>query len=146
MSATAVARKLGGRKVLHRDVRTELELAAMVREGLPSASLDLVLEEVSSWAGAALVYDIVGRRRTLERKTGGKDALLKPSESDRLARLVRLIVRTEEVFGDPAKAHRWLLVGNRALGDQVPFQLLDSDAGALAVERILGRIEHGVYS
>ena len=146
MSATVVARKLGGRKVLRRDIRSELELAALVREGLPSASLDIVLEDMSSWVGAALVYDIVGRRRTLERKTGGKDALLKPSESDRLARLVRLVVRAEEAIGDPDRAHRWLLEGNRALGDHVPLHLLDSDAGALAVERVLGRIEHGVFS
>jgi len=35
---------------------------------------------------------------------------------------------------------------NRALGGRVPLHLLDSDAGAQAVERVLGRIEHGVYS
>jgi uncharacterized protein (DUF2384 family) len=32
------------------------------------------------------------------------------------------------------------------LGGVRPLQALDSDAGALAVERVLGRIEHGLYS
>ncbi len=147
VSAAAVAKKLGGRKVLLREVRSELDLAAAVRAGLPSESLDHVLEEVRSWAGSqAMVFEIVGRQRTLERKAGGKNALLKPAESDRLARLARLIVRAEEAIGDDDKAHRWLLKENRALDNQVPLQLLDSDAGSLAVERVLGRIEHGVYS
>lgn len=35
---------------------------------------------------------------------------------------------------------------NRALGGERPLALLDSDVGSLAVERVLGRIEHGVYS
>ena len=146
ISAAAIAKKLGGRKVLLRDVRSELDLAAAVRAGLPSESLDRVLDDVRSWAGSqAMVFEIVGRPRTLERKTGGKKRLLKPAESDRLARLTRLIVRAEEAIGNLDKAHRWLLKGNRALDGHVPLQLLDSDAGTLAVERVLGRIEHGVF-
>jgi putative toxin-antitoxin system antitoxin component (TIGR02293 family) len=63
-----------------------------------------------------------------------------------LARLARLLVRAEEALGDREKAHRWLSTPNRALGGRRPLTLLDNDAGALAVERVLGRIEHGVYS
>ena len=62
------------------------------------------------------------------------------------ARLARLLVRAEEALGDPLKARRWLSKPSRALGGQRPLSLLDSDTGALSVERILGRIEHGVYS
>jgi putative toxin-antitoxin system antitoxin component (TIGR02293 family) len=56
------------------------------------------------------------------------------------------VVRAEEAFGDEEKARRWLSRPNRAVGGHAPLTLLDSDAGALAVERVLGRIEHGVYS
>jgi len=147
MTAAAVAAKLGGKDVLRQEVTSELDLAAIVRTGLPSGSLDYVLEAVREWTGSqAVVLRVLGRPRTLERKAGGKLTLLKPSESDRLARLVRLIVRAEEAIGTADKAHRWLMTSNRALGGQVPLTLLDSDAGALAVERVLGRIEHGVYS
>jgi putative toxin-antitoxin system antitoxin component (TIGR02293 family) len=147
MSVEAVAYKLGGTKVLHRKIASELDLANAVREGLPSASLDHMLAAVRAWAGSqAAVLDIVGSRRTLERKTGGRKGLLKPAESDRLARLARMIVRAEQAIGNADKAHRWLMKPNRVLGGQVPLTLLDSDAGASAVEHVLGRIEYGVYS
>ena len=57
-----------------------------------------------------------------------------------------MIVRAEQAIGNDDKAHRWLMKPNRALSGQVPFTLLDSDAGASAVERVLGLIEYGVYS
>lgn len=146
MSVEAVAYKLGGTKVLHRKITTELDLANAVREGLSSESLDYVLNAVRDWAGSqAAVLEIVGSRRTLERKTGGRKALLKSSESDRLARLARMIVRAEQAIGNADKAHRWLVKPNRSLGGNVPLMLLDSDSGASAVEQVLGRIEYGVY-
>lgn len=147
MSVAAVAHKLGGVRVLRREITSELELAEAVREGLPSESLDYVLNDMREWAGSqAVVLDVIGSRRTLERKTGGRETSLKPAESDRLARLARLMVRAEQAIGNPDKAHRWLMKPNRALGGQVPLKLLDSDAGASAVEQVLGRIEYGVYS
>jgi putative toxin-antitoxin system antitoxin component (TIGR02293 family) len=79
-------------------------------------------------------------RKTKERRK------LSPAESDRLARVVRIIARAEEALGDRGKAHRWLRKANRALAGKRPLDLLASDAGARMVERILGRIEHGVYS
>ncbi len=146
ISVETVAYRLGGPRVLRRKIETELDLANAVREGLPSEALDYVLNAVHDWAGPqAAVLDIVGSRRTLERKTGGRNTVLKPSESDRLARLARMIVRAEEAIGNADKAHRWLMKPNRTLGGMVPLTLLDSDAGASAVEQVLGRIEYGVY-
>lgn len=146
ISVETVAYRLGGPKILRRKIETELDLANAVREGLPSEALDYVLDAVREWAGPqAAVLDIVGSRRTLERKTGGRKTFLKSSESDRLARLARMIVRAEDAIGNADKAHRWLMKPNRALGGLVPLTLLDSDAGASAVEQVLGRIEYGVY-
>lgn len=141
-----VAKKLGGRRVLHRSVGSEMELAKMVREGLPSQALEHLMKELApAVATQAEVYRVIGSARTLQRKrTTGTP--LSPDESDRLARLARLVVRAEEALGRVDAAHRWLAKPNRALGGQVPIHLLDSDAGALAVERVLGRIEHGIYS
>lgn len=145
MRVADVAEFLGGSRVLQREVRTDMELAEAVREGLPAGALDHVLERARGWAGShAPVYRVVGTARTLERKRGVAGAVLKPAESDRLARLARLVVRAEEAFGNADKAHRWLMKPSRALGGAVPFELLDSDAGTVAVERELGRIEHGI--
>lgn len=75
-----------------------------------------------------------------------KSARLSPAESERLARVVRIIARAEEALGDREKARRWLRKANRALAGRRPLHLLDSDAGARMVERVPGRIEHGIYS
>jgi putative toxin-antitoxin system antitoxin component (TIGR02293 family) len=141
MTAATVAAKLGGRRVLKREVRSELDLAALVREGLPVAALEFLARRLM----AGEIYRLIGSPRTLQRKRAA-GTRLSPDESDRLTRVARLIARAEEALGDPATAIHWLRRENRALGGVRPLQALDSDAGALAVERVLGRIEHGVYS
>ena len=146
MSVRSVAKKLGGRSVVGRELRTDADLIAVVRAGLPSRALEVVFEDLSHLdLSQAELYATVGSTRTLLRKRANKTRL-SADESDRLARVVRLLVRAEEAFGDRMKAHRWLAQPNRALAGQRPFGLLDSDAGAQAVEHELGRIEHGVFS
>ena len=71
---------------------------------------------------------------------------LSPEESDRSTRVAGVMARAEEALGSREKASRWMRKNNRALGGKRPLDLLESDAGARMVERILGRIEYGVYS
>lgn len=54
-TALDVAEKLGGKRLLQREVRTELDLAELVRDGLPAGVLDRIVAE-SSRALAALEY------------------------------------------------------------------------------------------
>jgi putative toxin-antitoxin system antitoxin component (TIGR02293 family) len=146
LTAIQIARKLGGRRVLRQTITSDLELAEAVRAGLPSGALDHVFDELSGFLQTQRdVYDLVGSARTLQRKRS-RNTSLSAGESDRLARFARFLVRAEEAIGDRTKALRWLIRPNRALGGEQPLKLLDSDAGAVAVERVLGRIEHGVYS
>jgi len=143
---TAVMEKLGGYKVFHRKVASDLELDAVVRAGLPVRALDSILALlVGEQVTQADVYGVVGSARTLQRKRS-RGTPLSAEESDRLARLARIVVRAEEALGAADRARTWLATPNRALGGRVPFSLLASDAGSLAVERVLGRIEHGIYS
>jgi putative toxin-antitoxin system antitoxin component (TIGR02293 family) len=145
-AAEAVAQRLGGRKVLHQRVSTELELRDVVRKGLPAASLDFLFASlVGRDVPQSVIYKVIGTERTLQRKrTEGR--ALSHDESDKLSRLARLLVRAEEALDSPDKAIRWMTTPNRALAGQPPITLLDSDAGALAVDQVLGRIEHGVFS
>lgn len=134
-----IAEALGGR----RRVRTPDDLRAWLREGLPFESLEAVMhrfglkrEEVST------ILDLPERtftRRKQEQK-------LRPSESDRVFRMVRIAVQASQVLGSDDKAAQWLHAVNRALGGQTPLALLDTDLGARQVEEVLGRIEHGVFS
>lgn len=143
MTIDSVTKRLGGAGVLKREVRSDLDLAEAIQDGLSFGAFEYVLR--SDDLDPSEAYQLVGSRRTLMRKKKEcKD--LSPAESDRLARVVRIIARTEEALGDRAKARRWLRKTNRALAGRRPLDLLDSDAGARSVERVLGRIEHGVYS
>lgn len=143
MTIGIVAERLGGAEVLDREIRSELDFAAAVEGGLTYQSLEHVYSSEDLLPSEA--YQLVGSRRTLMRKKK-EGARLSAAESDRLARVVRIIARAGEALGDPAKARRWLRKENRALEGQRPLDLLGTDAGTRVVERVLGRIEYGVYS
>lgn len=144
MGATAkIVEALGGREVRNEPVNSAEELKAWIREGLPFASLEKVMErfglnreEISS------ALDLPAR--TLARRK--QERRLRRDESDRLFRLVRIAEQATQVLGSRDKASRWLHASNRALGGQPPLTLLDTDLGARQVEEVLGRIEYGVYS
>ena len=68
------------------------------------------------------------------------------SPSDKALRLMRIARLAERVFGDFAKAHRWLRKPKRSLAGKTPLDYLASENGARIVEDMLGRIEHGIYA
>ncbi|MGI9179084.1 MAG: type II RES/Xre toxin-antitoxin system antitoxin [Longimicrobiaceae bacterium] len=143
MTARAVADRLGGAKILAVEVRSELDLARMIHEGLPTHVVNEVL--ASGLLTPGELYALVLPRRTLAHRKE-KQQLLSPEQSDRLTRVVRVIARAEDALGEREKAGRWMRKANRALEGARPLDLLSSDVGARMVERVLGRIEHGVYS
>ena len=144
MTPAAIADLLGGASALGQAVTTELDLAAQVKRGLPSASLAHVVKEFRPLLSLQSIYAVIGSERTLQRKQLNRQRLSQ-GESDRLARLARLAVRAQEALGARETGYRWLVTPNRALEGRQPLALLDTDAGATAVEDVLGRIEHGVY-
>jgi putative toxin-antitoxin system antitoxin component (TIGR02293 family) len=143
MTPASFAERLGGTRVLRTTIRSELDLARAVHEGLPTAAVDEVL--ASGLLDAAELYALVIPRRTLTHRRERRQPLGR-DESDRLTRVVRALARAEEALGDPARAAHWVRTPNRALRGERPLDLLSSDVGARTVERVLGRIEHGVYS
>ena len=143
MTARAVAEKLGGKKVLKRQVRSDLDLMAAIQRGLPTGAVEEVLRSGLFEPGE--VYELVVARRTLAHRKEKRQPL-SPEQSDRLARVVRVADRAEEALGNREKAARWLRKPNRSLRRKRPIDLLENDIGARMVERALGRIEHGVYS
>ena len=143
MTARSIAEKMGGRRTLARDVKSDLDLADIIHGGIPVGAVDEVL--ASGLLSHSELYQLVVPRRTLSHRRE-KQKTLTPEQSDRLARVVRVVARAEEALGDPDKAARWLRMGNRALNSNLPIDLTGSDIGSRLVERILTRIEHGVVS
>jgi len=85
------------------------------------------------------------RPRTLTRRK--EQGRLQPDESDRLLRISRLFGRALELFeGDAAAARAWLAAPQSALGSAAPLELARTELGAREVERLIGRLEHGVFS
>jgi putative toxin-antitoxin system antitoxin component (TIGR02293 family) len=102
------------------------------------------------WRNTALDFDSVVLlvdipRRTLTRRK--REGRFQPEESDRLLRAARLFGAALELFeGDRDAAAEWLTSGQAALGGAMPLDLASSDLGAREVERLIHRLEHGVFS
>jgi putative toxin-antitoxin system antitoxin component (TIGR02293 family) len=141
---SAILEVLGGRRAMQGDPAGVLEWSASIHAGLPVAAalafkeaLHLTKEELGALLGVS--------SRTLARWQPRKSKL-DPVSGDRLVRSARLFALAAEVLEDREAAVRWLRTPQRALGAAVPLELAQTDVGARAVEAILGRMEHGVYT
>jgi len=85
-------------------------------------------------------------RSTFHRKQ--KDnALLTEHESDALARHSTLLGHAIAVFGaDVDAARQWLRSPQIGLGNAIPLDLARTTFGYREVEKLLTRIDHGVYA
>lgn len=84
-------------------------------------------------------------RRTLARRKTEKR--FTPEESDRLLRIARVFAATMRLFdGNRDAAREWLTDENRALGGIAPLDYASTEVGAVEVEHLIGRIEHGIFS
>ena len=70
---------------------------------------------------------------------------LTAEESEKAARVARILASAEATFGDTDKARTWLRRPSRALGGVVPLVLLDNEEGGRIVDEELSRIAGGVY-
>lgn len=140
----AILEVLGGRKTVPSEPGNVREWVESIKAGLPVASalafknaLRLTNDELAGLLGLSA--------RTLLRWTPGKSRLDLAS-GDRLVRSARLFTIASEVLEDDDAAVDWLHSPQKALGDAVPLELAATDVGARAVETLLGRMEHGVYT
>jgi putative toxin-antitoxin system antitoxin component (TIGR02293 family) len=119
-------------------------LIELVEEGLPFASLECFGENAGFSQGELSELIQVKPRTLSRRKSEGR---LRPDESDRLLRLCRVFGEALDLFeGDASAAREWLHSSLPALGGAVPLRMARTEVGAREVERVIGRIEHGVFS
>ncbi len=119
-----------------------LYLTSQVERGFTYAALERFLRNtgLSQQALASLVD--IPERTLARRKVVGR---LEPAESDRLARVSRVIARAIELFdGEVESARTWLSQPLGALGDRSPLESATTDAGAIEVDHLIGRLEHGI--
>ena len=114
-----------------------------VKKGLAYRAFERFVANTSLSTAASAAFIDVPMRTLSRRKREGR---LQPAESDRLLRASRVIGRAIELFeGDRAEAKQWLARPQRALAGATPFDLARTEVGALAVERLIDQLEHGIF-
>ncbi|HUX11707.1 MAG TPA: antitoxin Xre/MbcA/ParS toxin-binding domain-containing protein [Spirochaetia bacterium] len=117
-----------------------MQVRSAVKSGLPRAAFDLVRENLGTTIEK--LSEIAGiPTRTLARREK-----FKPDESDRLYRIDSVFQRAVAVLENVESARSWMGSPQRALGGRKPLDCCDTLAGAQEVERLLGRVEYGVFS
>lgn len=144
MANHGIMQALGGRAFMASEPASTTEWVTRIRQGLPVASA-VAFKEALRLTNAELATVLGISPRTLARLDPAKGRLDAVS-GDRLVRAARLHAIAAEVLEDPEAAARWLKSPQRALGGAVPLQLAETDVGTRAVEALLGRMEHGVYT
>lgn len=120
------------------------QLLRCAEEGLPYGAFERLVSNTSLPSEEALALVNIPRRTLTRRKREGR---FHEDESDRLLRASRIVARALALFeGDREAANRWLSEPQRALGGETPLAFARTEVGALEVERLIGRLEHGVFT
>lgn len=122
---------------------SEQEIIALSRQGVLRAEADRVADlvgltdkEMAKALGLSASY--LHRLKTDQRIS--RDA------SERLLLLENLLQHALDTFeGKAATVLGWLRVPLRELDYQTPWQTLDTVTGYQLVDRVLGRIDHGIF-
>lgn len=134
---------LGRMLVLGESIRSPLDWVKALERGLPTASVDSAVER--GIVTREEIDEYLIPRRTLAHRRQ-KNLRLTLEESDRLSRIARITAKAVETFGSQSAGVEWLRKSNGGLGGSAPLKLLRSGEGAILVEEILTRIDHGVYT
>ena len=134
---------LGGKRVLRKEIHTDIDLIELGDRGLPksalinlAAFLDLSLGQMADLLSLS--------ERTLQRydATERFNRLV----SEQILHIAEVAAKGMDVFEDKTLFLQWLHHPSIALGNTSPVALLKSRFGADMVLRELGRMEHGVFS
>ena len=144
MSIAEIAKVLGGTKTFKRVVRDSDDLATSIRAGLPATAISVLANRLTMHrTDVAALLGIP--QRTLTRRLS-QHARLTTDESDRAARMARIIALANEVLGSNEKASSWLRTPNRTLRGRAPIDEIGTDPGYRSVEDVLYAIAYGMYS
>lgn len=120
-------------------LRSDRDLARLVEDRLPLASVESLSNHGIT---DEEIYNFIVPRRTLVHRKSRHESLTH-EESDRAVRIARITSLAEEVFGDDAKAARWLRKSKTRFEGRTPLDLLRSEAGARLVEELLLQLDYG---
>lgn len=122
------------------------EIHREIVSGLPFRFIATVADQ-AGLAAEELARRIGVSRSTFHRRKKAAGSRLSTQESDALARYASLTARAVETFdGDGAAARNWLGSPQPGLGNVVPLEMARTTPGYREVDKLLTRIDHGVYA
>lgn len=126
------------------DLKDHVKMAALALQGLdPDVALDLSKRLGISQERFSELAQIP--KTTLHRRIKDRQPL-DQNESERVIRLFGIYQKAVDVFEDEDRAARWFSSRPKALGGKTPLEFMETEPGARYVDKLLGRIEHGVFS
>lgn len=125
------------------DITDNIKAIQIIREGMDIRAFEGLRKDLGITDAQLARITGIPVRTLFKRKAQGR---LKPLESERLARIARVFSRSIDVFEDRDRARTWMLSPVKSLGGQSALEMCGTEPGAIEVERVLGRIEHGIVS
>lgn len=122
---------------------TPFEKMHVVREGVSKRDLEHLKDKADmDYTMLAKVLSVT-RATLINKKKSEKFGV---GLSERIVSLADLYSYGFEVFEDEERFNRWMAKPNKALGGEVPYDVIDNQFGREEVKNIIGRIAYGVYS
>ena len=126
------------------NVQNTLELISKIEDGFSYQAFEELQEQLELSISELAELLQIPRRTLSRRKSEGR---LPPDESERLLRFSRVLHTSLELFtGNREFTLKWLRAANQALGGETPLEMTRTEIGAHEVEKLIGRLEHGVFS
>ena len=118
------------------------DLILKVKKGLPVSSFEKLRTRLGVSDNFLSQIVNIPKRTLTRRKQQGR---FNAQESEMVLRIARLYDKALEVFEDEQAAEMWLKAPARGLDEVVPLTYAKTELGAQEVEKLLIRIEHGVF-
>lgn len=142
-----VASLLGGRRVLHRQPSSRLDVHELILQGLPAAALKHLVEGIEILRQPASMEKALGiSLRTFQRHRDAPTKPLSQEQSGRVWEFAEILAKATSVLGSRQEAEGWLARPAIALEQRRPLDLLATPEGRRLVEELLERMEYGVYT
>ena len=122
---------------------TSFEKMHVVREGVSKKDLE-VLKSKTKMDYTSLAKALSVTRATLINKK--RSDRFNVSLSEKIVGLADLYSFGFEVFEEEDLFNQWMQKPNKALGGEVPLDIIDNQFGREEVKNVIGRIAYGVYS
>lgn len=127
------------------DGATDLDVHAYIKQGIPldqAASLQKQMAiDFEAIGGINLIARLACMQVSSAALSGQR---LSADESDRLLRVLHVLLVAESLFGDRGKALRWLSTPQKRFGGSSPIEMLKTHIGAGLVEQLLVQLADGL--